>query len=198
MKQFLITLSAVLIGGFLALLGYDHFVVKPREAAAAKTEAAARRAEATPVDLSQAREDARDVAAELESSVRRSVDSAEEAMRAQAKAMDRASLARDAVSRATMFRVAMTEYYQTNGAWPRTAEDAGLPPPEDTRGPAVASIAIGDAGAVVVRLDRALAENTSIVLRPEPKSAMGMVDWRCELKGDVTLKAFLPRCVTVQ
>lgn len=198
MKQFLITLSAVLIGGFLALLGYDHFVVKAREAAAAKTEAAARRAETVPVDVSQARKDARDVAAELESSVRRSVDSAEEAMRAQAKAMDRASLARDAVSRATMFRVAMTEYYQTNGAWPRTAEDAGLPPPEDTRGPAVASIAIGDAGAVVVRLDRALAENSRIVLRPEPKTAMGMVDWRCELSGDASLKTFLPRCAVVK
>ena len=36
MKQFLLTLAAVLVGGFLALLGYDRFVVQPREAAAAK------------------------------------------------------------------------------------------------------------------------------------------------------------------
>lgn len=198
MKQFLITLAAVLIGGFLALLGYDQFVVKPREAAAAKAEDAERKAETVPVDLTQAQKDARNVAAELESSVQRSVQSAEEALQAQAKTMDRRSLAIDAVSRATMFRVAMTEYYQTNGAWPRTAEDAGLPPPEDTRSPAVASIAIGDAGAVVVTLDRALAENSRIVLRPEPKEAMGMVDWRCELKGDASLKAFLPRCAVTK
>ncbi len=198
MKQFLITLAAVLIGGFLALLGYDHFVVKPREAAAAKAEAAARKAETVPVDLTQAQKDARNVAAELESSVRRSVQSAEEALQAQAKTMDRASLARDAVSRATMFRVAMTEYYQTNGAWPRSAEDAGLPPPEDTRSPAVASIAIGEAGAVVVSLDRMLAENSKIVLRPEPKTAMGMVEWHCELKGDASLKTFLPRCAVTK
>jgi len=198
MKQFLITLAAVLIGGFLALLGYDHFVVKPREAAAAKAEAAARKAETVPVDLTQAQKDARNVAAELESSVRRSVQSAEEALQAQAKTMDRASLAQHAVTRATMFRVAMTEYYQTNGAWPRTAEDAGLPPPEDTRSPAVASIAIGEAGAVVVSLDRTLADDSSIVLRPVPKEAMGTVDWRCELKGDTSLKTFLPRCVVVK
>ena len=32
MTQFLLTLAAVLIGGFLALLGYDRFIVQPRQA----------------------------------------------------------------------------------------------------------------------------------------------------------------------
>ncbi len=199
MKQFLLTLAAVLIGGFLALLAYDQFIVKPREAAAMASAAAAAPSAGplpapAPVDLSQARSEARQVAAEVEASVQRSVDSARDAMDAQAKEADRRSLIAGAVSQATMFRVTLTEYYQSNGAWPRTAEDAGLPPSEDTRGPGVAGIALGERGAVVVTLDDTLASGSKIVLRPSVNTATGMVDWRCELKGDPSLKAMLPRC----
>lgn len=197
MKQFLLTLSAVLIGGFLALLAYDHFIVKPREAAAVAAAVSLPKAEPAPVDLSQARSEARQVAAEVEASVKRSVDSARDAMDAQAKEADRRSLIAGAVSQATMFRVTLTEYYQSNGAWPREAEDAGLPPSEDTRGPGVAGIALGERGAVVVSLDDSIAAGSKIVLRPRVSATTGMVEWRCELKGDPSLKAMLPRCEAV-
>ena len=198
MKQFLLTLAAVLIGGFLALLAYDHVIVKPREATAAA--AAASPPKAAPVDLSQARSEARHVAAEVEASVQRSVDSARDAMDAQAKQAEQAdqrSLIVGAVSQATMFRVTLTEYYQSNGTWPRAAEDAGLPPSEDTRGPGVAGIALGERGAVVVSLDDSIAAGSKIVLRPSVNATTGMIDWRCELKGDPSLKAMLPRCEAV-
>ena len=99
MKQFILTLVAALIGGFLALLGYDRFIVQPREAAAIKAKAPAN----AQVDLGRARTEAQQVAAEVEASVQRSVEGAREAMDAQAKEMDRRGLIVDAASRATMF-----------------------------------------------------------------------------------------------
>lgn len=199
MKQFLITLAAVLIGGFLALLGYDQFIVKPREAAAAEAKMAAETATRAQspvradVDLSQARDEAKQVAAELEASVQRSVDNAREAMDAQAGAMDRRELIADAVRRATMFRVGVTEYYLSNGRWPRDADDAGLPPSEDFSNGAVRSIAVGKQGTVEIGFGAPFAAGSRVVLRPTAKPP-GMVEWSCEYSGDPQLKQALPRC----
>ncbi len=189
MKQFILTLIAVLVGGFLALLGYDRLVVQPREAAAAK-------AVALPdakVDLQQARTEAKQVADEVEASVQRSVQGARTAMDAQAKDMDRRALVLDAASRATMFRVALTEYYQTNGRWPRDADEADLPAPTEIRGGAVREITLGAEGVVTVALDERFPAGSRIVLRPTANAATGTVDWACEVTGD-GLKQSLPRC----
>lgn len=196
MKQFVLTLTAVLIGGFLALLGYDRFIVQPREAAAAKAEAAAK-AQTPPanaqVDLGRARTEAQQVAAEVEASVQRSVEGARETMDAQAKLMDRRALIAEAASRATMFRVSLTEYYQSNGRWPRDADEAGLPAPTEMRGGAVREIRLGEQGVVTVKMDERFPEGSAIVLRPAANAVSGMIDWACEVKGD-ELKQSLPRC----
>lgn len=189
MKQFILTLIAVLIGGFLALLGYDRFIVQPREAAAAMTEASA----GAQVDLGRARAEAQQVAAEVEASVQRSVDGARQAMDTQAKEMDLRALAVDAAGRATMFRVSLTEYYQANGRWPLDADEAGLPAPTEMRGGAVREIGLGTQGVVTVKMDERFPEGSTIVLRPTANAASGMVDWACEVKGDA-LKQSLPRC----
>lgn len=205
MKQFVATLIAVLVGGFLALLGYDYVIVQPREQAA--SEAAAARialagdshvqASSEPatamVDLTQARSDAQQVAAEVEASVQRSVAGAREAMDAQAEEIERRALVNDAVSRATMFRVSLVEFYLSNGRWPRDADEAGLPPPEDARGGAVRTVTLGERGAIVVTLDDRFAAGSRIVLRPKPTSAHA-VEWDCEYRGDALLKQVLTRC----
>lgn len=197
MKQFLLTLAAVLVGGFLALLGYDRFVVQPREAAEAKRVETVAQA-ATPVDLGKARAEAREVAAEVEASVQRSVENARATMAAQATEMDRRSLIADAVQRVTMFRVALTEYRMANGRWPQDAEDAGLPPPADMRGGAVRTVTLGEQGVVTVALDERFgkdgARGGSIVLRPTANAATGQVDWACEVEGDDEIRRALPRC----
>ncbi len=189
MKQFILTLIAVLIGGFLALLGYDRFIVQPREAAAKAPTSAAN----PQVDLGRARAEAQQVAAEVEASVQRSVEGARETMDAQAKLMDRRALIAEAASRATMFRVSLTEYYQSNGRWPRDADEAGLPAPTEMRGGAVREIRLGEQGVVTVKMDERFPEGSVIVLRPIVNAASGMVDWTCEVKGD-GLKQSLPRC----
>ena len=184
MKQFFITVFAVLVGGFIALLGYDRLVVEPREA---KVRAAEQ------VDLGKARSDAKQIADDVESSVQRSVDSAKDAMDAQARTMDERTAAMDAVQRATMFRVALTEYYQTNGRWPQDAEEVGLPPPEDSRGGAVKSVAVGSKGVVTVNLIGPFGDGSSIVLRPQANAA-GVIEWACEAHGNDALKRAMPRC----
>jgi hypothetical protein len=195
MKQFVIVLIAVLVGGFLALLAYDRFIVAPRAAEAAEVaEVADRQREQVAPQMREARREARAIADEVEASVQRSLDNAREGMAAQAKDMDRRGLILDAVQRATMFRVALTEYYQANGRWPLDADDAGLPSPEEMRGGAVRSVELGRNGVVTIALDPTFQPDSRIVLEPRANAASGLVDWRCRVSGDPALKQSLPRC----
>jgi hypothetical protein len=194
MKQFILTLIAVLVGGFLALLAYDRFVVAPREAEAVRVAAAERERQRVEPDLREAQQQAREIAGEVEASVERSLDRAREGLDAQAKEVDRRGLILDAVQRATMFRVALTEFHQTNGRWPVDADDAGLPAPEEMRGGAVRSVEIGRGGTVTIALDANFAPDSRIVLEPRVAEAGGHIDWRCRVSGDRLLKHTLPRC----
>jgi hypothetical protein len=194
MKQFILTLIAVLVGGFLALLAYDRFVVAPREAEAMRVAAAERERQRVEPDLRQAQQQAREIAGEVEASVERSLDRAREGLDAQAKEVDRRGLILDAVQRATMFRVALTEFHQTNGRWPVDADDAGLPAPEEMRGGAVRSVEIGRGGTVTIALDANFAPDSRIVLEPRVPEAGAPIDWRCRVSGDRLLKQTLPRC----
>ncbi len=196
MKQFVLTLVAVLIGGFIVLLGYDRFVVEPREAAAAKAETAAlaEAQAASQLDLGRARAEAKEVAAEVEASVQRSVDNARQTMDAQAAEMNQRSLVSDAVQRATMFRVSLSEYYQANGRWPTDADEAGLPSPSEMRGGAVRTVTLGAQGVVTIALDDRFGAGSMILLKPDANAASGIVDWNCEVKGDPALKQAMPRC----
>ncbi len=196
MKQFVITLIAVLVGGFLALLGYDQFIVQPRSAAIPNAESVVnvQTPPGAQVDLDQARADAQQVAAEVEASVQRSVEGARQAMDAQATDMDRRALVGEAASRATMFRVSLTEYYQSNSRWPRDADEAGLPAPSEMRGGGVREISLGAQGVVTVTMDDRFPAGSAIVLRPSANAASGMVEWVCEVKGDRVLKQAMPRC----
>lgn len=189
MKQFFVTLLAVLIGGFLALLAHDRFVAGPRDAApaapaagppagpVAEAPSAATPAASTTVPASPAAP-----AAEAPVALADLGDD------------ERVALVIDAVRRATMFRVALTEYHQTNGRWPRDADEAGLPAPEDAGGGAVRAIELGPQGTVTVRLDGRFGRDGAILLTPDPKGATGAIDWRCEVRGDAALRRALPRC----
>lgn len=183
MKQFVVTLLAVLVGGFLALLAYDRLVVRPRAAASAPVAPAAGAASEAPTPAS----------ASMPAPV--AAAAADEAPAAPPMSdNERAALIMDAVRRATMFRVALTEYHQTNGRWPRDVDEAGLPASEETRGGAVRGIELGPQGMVTVRLDSRFGRDGAIVLTPDAQGATGALDWRCEVRGDAALRKALPRC----
>jgi type IV pilus assembly protein PilA len=183
MKQFVVTLLAVLVGGFLALLAYDRFIVRPR----GTTAAPAASSTATPSAATQA---ASVPPPAVESPTVDLPPLAETAI----SDSERAALVMDAVRRATMYRVALTEYYQTNGRWPQDADEAGLPSPDEARGGAVQAVELDRHGVVTVRLDGRFGRDGALVLRPAANDADGTIAWHCEVRGGPDLKKTLPRC----
>ncbi len=188
MKQFVVTLLAVLVGGFLALLAYDRFIVTPREAA--------RPPQATDAMPRAASTGASPAATPRIAAVPPSSSTIDLPPLAETAISDneRAALVMDAVRRATMYRVALTEYYQTNGRWPQDADEAGLPSPDEARGGAVQAVELDRQGVVTVKLDGRFGRDGVILLRPTANGATGTIDWRCEVQGGSELRKALPRC----
>ncbi len=189
MKQFLATIVAALVGVSLALLLYDRFVVQPRAAKDADE-----LAQATEINLHKARAEADAIAGNLDASIDKSISDARKALDAQAGEQDKRRLAADAVNRAAMFKVALSEYYVSTGNWPADARQAGLAPPESFAGGAVSRIDVGANGAVIVSLDESLVAGAKIRLRPQANPESGVIDWRCSIEGTATLQRYLPAC----
>ena len=185
MKQFAITFLAVFIAAALALLGYDHFIVKPREAS---------QAEAVMVDLSNAEQQAQGIANELDAAVTESVNTANETMIAQADEMQQRSLAKDALMRASMFKTALSEYFMSNGQWPKGQTEAGLAKPESYAGGAVSSISVSDKGVVVIMLNGQIESGAKIKLIPDANMQSYVINWRCSTEGSEALRHLLPDC----
>jgi type IV pilus assembly protein PilA len=188
MRHFAITLAAAVLGMLIALLLYDRLVVQPRDAARADAIA-----KATEINLAKAHSEADTIAANLDAQVQRSVSSAREAMDAQAGDEDKRRLARAALDRAAMFKVALSEYYMSNGHWPASAQEAGLGAPGSFAGAAVARIDVGANGVVVVTLNDRLVRGATVRLTPEITSS-GLVDWHCSVPGNDVLRRYLPAC----
>jgi len=188
MKNFAVTLFATLIAVLIALFAYDRLVLAPRAA-----EMAALSAKSEKVDLDAARSEAKAIADDLDASVTRSVEGAQQAMAAQATEADRRRLAADALTRMAMFKVTLTEYYQTMGDWPTEAKQAGLEAPPAYAGGAVTGIALGTKGAVLATLNDTFAPPSRIRLTPHA-NASGMVEWRCVVEGSDELRRYLLAC----
>ena len=188
MKRFATTLVAAFAGVLIALLLYDHLVVQPRDAARAAT-----LAHATEISLAKVRTEADSIAANLDASVERSVSGARAAMDAQAGDEDKRRLATEALNRAAMFKVALSEYYMSNGRWPSSAQEAGLGAPQSFAGGAVARIDLGRDGAVIVTLNDRLVSGATVRLTPDATRS-GMVNWHCTTAGADVLRRYLPAC----
>ena len=188
MKQFATTLVAAFAGVLIALLLYDRLVVQPRDAA--RVDALAH---ATETSLAKAHAEADSIAANLDASVERSVSGAREAMDAQAGDEDKRRLATEALNRAAMFKVALSEYYMSNGRWPTNAQEAGLGAPESLAGGAVARIDVGPDGVVIVTLNDRLVSGATLRLTPDATRS-GIVNWHCTTAGADVLPRYLPAC----
>jgi hypothetical protein len=185
MKQFAITFAAVFVAAALALLGYDHLIVKPREAT---------QAEALLVNLSTAEQQAQGIADDLDAAITQSVNNANETMHMQANEMKQRSLAVDALVRASMFKTALTEYFMSNGQWPKTQTEAGLAKPDSYAGGAVGSITVADQGVVVITLNSQIDSGAKIKLVPDANLQSYVINWRCSTEGSETLGRLLPDC----
>lgn len=187
MKNFLPTFLAVLIAAGLALFVYDRFVLVPR---------LERASQATEVNLANAREQAKDIASELDASVGRSVAGAKSAFEEQAAAEDarRAGLekqaeqlqgtaqAADALARASVMKVAIAEYYMSMGEWPKQTTDVGIGQPTDFAGGPVSAITIEPEGVIAITLKPDVAPGARLRLVPRASPA-GMIEWSCRPTG---------------
>jgi hypothetical protein len=123
------------------------------------------------------------VAAQLDESLARSISSAREAMaRDVAEADARARLA-DGLTRASAFKLAVTETYMTLGRWPQHAAEAGLSEPRSYAAGAVGAIALEPDGVIEIRYTDAVAAGAVIRLLPTARVDMGSVNWRCEAEN---------------
>lgn len=183
-RQFLVTAIAVLLGAGVVLWAYDRFVVQPR---AAEADAGLR------MDLSQARMQARQVAADLDASVQRSVADSRDAMQEQADEAEHRRLASTALAKATLFKTAVAEYYMNSGEWPTSPASAGLPAPDDTAGQAVRWIRLGNDGMIDIELAAPFAEGSGLSLTPRLLAGSN-IDWHCASRGDPALPRYLPGC----
>ena len=185
MNRFLITFLAVFMAVALALLGYDYLIVQPREAEKTKV---------VEVHLDKAEQEAKGIADSLDIAVQESVNNANESLNAQADEMQQRELANDALSRASMFKVALSEYYVSIGKWPKDQAAAGLAAPESYAGGAVSSISVAGNGIVTITLNDKIQAGGKIKLMPDVNPQSYVVNWRCTTEGSEVLKQHLQAC----
>ncbi len=185
MKQLALSLFGTLLGVVLALLLYEHFIVQPRET---------RRVGAAALDLSHAADEAKRITESVDASVKRSIDSAQQAFEAQAADQNKRRMAAEAIAQTQMYKAALTESFMSNGKWPAKASDAGLPQSDARAGGAVRSMALGDMGTVTVTFDSNFAEGAKLQLIPQADPETSQVRWQCKTSGDPDLKRYLPEC----
>ena len=183
MKQLLMSLLGTLLGVLLAL--YDYYVVQPR---------AAEQARAVTSDLADTVRQAQETSADVDASVKQSVDSARKALDAQASDQNKRRMASEAIAQTQRYKVALTEAFMANGKWPTHPGEAGLPQHSAGAGGAVRDIVVGEQGKVSVLLNESFAKDARFELVPSADKDSFQVSWRCLTSGDPDLQRYFPQC----
>jgi hypothetical protein len=184
LRPFVYGLAGAVIGVGVLLFAYDRFVVAPRES---------QRAQEVKVNLEEGRTEAQDIAKGLDASGDRTLERARAGFEDVASEQDKARLANEALSRGAMYRVAISEVYMSNGAWPENAAAAGLPVFDANAPGAVQDIVVGPGGKVAIVLREPFA-GSRFVLEPRAGSD-GSIAWSCRSEGDAELRRYARACV---
>lgn len=99
----------------------------------------------------------------------------------------------DALMAATQAKAAVADAYQTNGTWPRSNREAGLPAPEDYRNERIYSLYVQPGGQIRVVLARDGRPAESLVLQGSVNPA-GLFSWRCSSPDMANLGQLVPAC----
>lgn len=103
---------------------------------------------------------------------------------------------RNDVAAAAMARLAIAEYYMSNGRMPASNAEAGLPAPETYRGHALRSMTVAGDGSMVLEFDAASGvDGGRIEWQPDLAGieSMGM-QWRCSTHDFPQIARALPDC----
>lgn len=93
-------------------------------------------------------------------------------------------------------KTAIVEYYQSNGEWPDSNEDLGLPAPGEFTGRALRSMAISDGGIITLTYNEKTGVNGGkIQLIPDASQLETGVKWRCESSSYSNITVSIPQCI---
>lgn len=103
---------------------------------------------------------------------------------------------RNDISAASMARVAITEYYMTNGRMPASNAEAGLPAPDTYKGQALRSMTVAEDGSMVLEFDAGSGvEGGRIEWRPDLAGIESMgIQWHCSTRDYAQIARALPGC----
>lgn len=107
-----------------------------------------------------------------------------------------ALLLREGLQAAAAIRIAIVEYYQTNGKMPARQSDAGLPAPDRYRGKTLKSAIVLPDGSIELVFDAASGMDGGIIRLVADTShadAMG-IQWRCETSDYPQIKRVSAAC----
>ncbi len=186
MKQAAVIFLAVLFATVIALFGYDHFVVVPREKANAEQIAAAAK-----VDLASARAQANQISEDLDKSVRKTVTDAQAAFDGQTKESERRRLIGMALTLMSAPKTAISEFYANSLSYPKTLAEAGFGD-DIASNEAVRALKLEANGVIVAQLRPVLGENAE--LRLIPKASNYGTQWSCVGTGVANLHSMVPVC----
>lgn len=97
----------------------------------------------------------------------------------------------EGLSLASGAKASVTEYYSSEGAWPKTNAEAGLA--ATITGNAVSGVAVSEGGVITVTYNDKVASGKKLVLAPEDKN--GAIQWECGATGtDVDDKHLPANC----
>ncbi|TMP48768.1 MULTISPECIES: pilin [unclassified Pseudoalteromonas] len=74
---------------------------------------------------------------------------------------------------------AVTEYYVSEGDWPSTNDEAGLPASGAMTGNAVDSVEITGDGTIVITYNEKVTQDATLILVPGIPSGGGTISWTC-------------------
>jgi hypothetical protein len=183
MRQFLTAAAGSLLGMAVAMLVYDVYIARPREARLLEgvRTIVAEGSIAWPAGDAQ-REQAKQIAKELDASVTRSVEGAREALAQEAALMDRRARIADGLTRAQLHKISVAEGYQVAAAWPSTAQEIGLAPAESYAANSVSGIALEPQGRIAIHYGDPFPAGAVIRLTPALRDT-GIIEWSCRADG---------------
>ena len=96
---------------------------------------------------------------------------------------------------ASTAKVAITEYYYSNGEPPASNHDVGLAEAEQYKGDSLRNMTISRGGVITLTYDEKTGvDNGKIQLIPDINSAQAQLNWRCVSPSFANIAIMLPNC----
>lgn len=84
-------------------------------------------------------------------------------------------------------KVSVLEHFMSEGKFPTTNGEAGVPIPTEIKGNAVKSIAVGENGVITITYNKKVKEDAT--LKMQPTESNGIIRWVCPSTDDSSVSA---------